>query len=1328
MTGIRFARDFAQLCRLWLKYDREGHLSVTKLGVQIFTTPSISLELVEKYNFLTHLLAIEFTYFTAEGHIGRPAHVNQLLSFNGARDQEEPVDFWKPDVRVMEIQEDVHHLLGNEAVRRMIPKQRNWLLQFLDFFQLFQGMHAQTRETLHHREYESNVWEIAHSITAPITRLMGYIADGFRSATKLELQWAFQVTLGVTFRRCFGLQVEQYPYCDPVRPMKLHRVCGVDVVDFKVAKEPVSLYFPLNWMLALLVSQIVEIDRDQPTDWDWWLPAKNFPLHSETHIPDLPNDLQDVSILACADYPLRANVFCSQIRARLWARNGMVMLRQFYAYNCTYAHSRSCSDFVFLQWAFAILPPETMLIQMLDRYDLVEQLTNPSANGKHPIYREDNLKSMVEEFFHMLLNLMNERNTALGEPAEYIVRREIAHRLIFKKLPYSDIIRQVRQNTEVDAEDYFDENLKDMAHFNPPTETKPGSYELKSEYYSLVDPHHRSYSKNQTNECERVLLNLMAAQGVPEPNRVVEPQERVLKRIPGPFAGLTKVLGTPMFARVIYCGLRFAVASPSEIILDQALFLCLIAVMGQDTQHTFVSNAQLPLSSDNSPSLVHALLATLVQPKFTTLYPKVRRLLTRMKALDPAWFDTVPQISVALSGVEDAIAAAEAEHKKAMAKKRQMQALNRMKLQQSKFQETHKADLDEDSDSDDFEKIEKMEIDDDTPSLQAFQYPCGTCILCQEETDDDIPYGIPAMIHKHPLNRTTPLDDEYFVEEAAMTPTSLDTPHPRPFGQANWHGTRNIVDSENNVKSISEKILGKGFPKQLENQGLAVTTCGHLLHYRCWQSYFTSIKTRIYTIPRNPPENVEAGEFLCPLCKSLSNIVIPIVWSEGFNRPVLEPVFPDLSVKSSTHWLETFKDSLPRFDEFRAFGSLQIRLMTRVVLNDGIFEEHAYNRSYTREFLNTKGPMYQNLLQSFHDHLELPKPTRMDEDWDTIPILLAGTISSMEVSQRGTGDGIGAELSPPVLGAISSQDLMLLRVLAQSIKTMLRYHMSTDYHAVWQTFYKNHFRRIIQLCPFQETNVGDGADLPSLLEQDIFERFVIACEIIPLTFGLSVGNLLLIHYVAEITKIALAILSSKTAVTFILNDTEWLSTTEAIPDGARSLLKIFIAKFNVELSEKLMNGLYRLMERFILPFLRKTVIFVHVYDNALFPSSDITDEPEYSRLCRLLGLPSLAEVLDMDGSANNLLFTMVQNWIKWWQNNHPNFDGLRLQHPAIFEVVGLPQRLDVLLELASKFRCPECHLVPDEPALCLLCGDIVCTQAMCCEDHGVGEMNLHRKK
>src|SRR5438045_1888365 len=127
-----------------------------------------------------------------------------------------------------------------------------------------------------------------------------------------------------------------------------------------------------------------------------------------------------------------------------------------------------------------------------------------------------------------------------------------------------------------------------------------------------------------------------------------------------------------------------------------------------------------------------------------------------------------------------------------------MEALNKIRLAQSKFQQTHKELLDEDeSDTFSFEEIDRMEIDDENQLLQTFQFPRGVCILCQEDTSDDKPYGLPAMIHKHPLQRITPLGEEYFVQEVAMTPTSLDTAYPRPFGQANWSGTRSVIDSEN---------------------------------------------------------------------------------------------------------------------------------------------------------------------------------------------------------------------------------------------------------------------------------------------------------------------------------------------------------------------------------------------------------------------------------------------------------------------------------------------------------------------------------------------------
>jgi E3 ubiquitin-protein ligase UBR1 len=331
----------------------------------------------------------------------------------------------------------------------------------------------------------------------------------------------------------------------------------------------------------------------------------------------------------------------------------------------------------------------------------------------------------------------------------------------------------------------------------------------------------------------------------------------------------------------------------------------------------------------------------------------------------------------------------------------------------------------------------------------------------------------------------------------------------------------------------------------------------------------------------------------------------------------------------------------------------------------------------------------------------------------------------MEIAQRGTGDGVGHELSPPVLGALSPQHLMLLRVLAQSIRTMLRYRMNIDGKKVWNDFYVRHFNRVIQLCPFGE-NTGEGTKLPSLLQSNMFERFVVASAVVPFTFGLDVGNLLLIHYVAEITKIALAILASKTAMTFIMNSKKY--STENIPQGPRSLLRFFISKSGVTSSSTLLSGLYHLLRRFILPFLRKAIIFVHVFQNVLFPKVVAAEDCESIRLCHLLGLPSLAEVLDMDTSANNILFTMIQNWIAWWRKDHSDSNVLKLEHPAVFEVIGLPKRLDTLLELASKFRCPKCRLVPDEPAMCLLCGDIVCTQAICCDVNGTGEMNLHREQ
>jgi hypothetical protein len=55
-----------------------------------------------------------------------------------------------------------------------------------------------------------------------------------------------------------------------------------------------------------------------------------------------------------------------------------------------------------------------------------------------------------------------------------------------------------------------------------------------------------------------------------------------------------------------------------------------------------------------------------------------------------------------------------------------------------------------------------------------------------------------------------------------------------------------------------------------------VRACGHLLHMNCYQRHFTSVMGRGRQELRDIGLDVRRGEFLCPLCSSLCNNVVPV--------------------------------------------------------------------------------------------------------------------------------------------------------------------------------------------------------------------------------------------------------------------------------------------------------------------------------------------------------------------------------------------------------------------------------------------------------------------
>jgi E3 ubiquitin-protein ligase UBR1 len=135
---------------------------------------------------------------------------------------------------------------------------------------------------------------------------------------------------------------------------------------------------------------------------------------------------------------------------------------------------------------------------------------------------------------------------------------------------------------------------------------------------------------------------------------------------------------------------------------------------------------------------------------------------------------------------------------------------------------------------------------------------------------------------------------------------------------------------------------------------------------------------------------------------------------------------------------------------------------------------------------------------------------------------------------------------------------------------------------------------------------------------------------------------------------------------------------------------------------------------------------------------------ELDRLCHLLQLPSIAEILESFGeySTSSTLKDRATIWlldcIRFEMRNKsahgqvnlpPRPLGIKLLHPAPFELIGLPQYFDVLMEESHRRRCPTTGKELSDPALCLFCGEIFCSQTVCCLTKDMrGGCNAHVEK
>lgn len=506
----------------------------------------------------------------------------------------------------------------------------------------------------------------------------------------------------------------------------------------------------------------------------------------------------------------------------------------------------------------------------------------------------------------------------------------------------------------------------------------------------------------------------------------------------------------------------------------------------------------------------------------------------------------------------------------------------------------------------------------------------------------------------------------------------------------------------------------------------------------------------------------------------ISKAVIPPLASRLsplMNTPLSSPISPRSSSRSSLLAMPGFFPTEEGTSMFSPSHALPIeqQLISELV------------SIYTR----LRDTLKSNKLGVF-DELPTNKstsPLTSSEDLDSTDKLgkmLGHSIAAAEIAQR----GVQSEPGHTLVEKIPSSVLTHLRILSETVSSYIAIGgiRNSGTNAAAFEFSEATRNQVLQLFAGHHQIVSDlseavlGLNVPAALSQDPFVLLAECSITLVPAINLDIHHIMRLCYLLEIVKVTLYLTTSPDtfeACRVHLSE----DYGHRVPSKNVEALQRFVSRIAAmstphwpmmdyqnhpfghmvtrPTSLQLYGLLYDAVTTYALTFVRKATILLNVRYGVDYPATGLSElnESELSRLSKILRLPFLLEIFmslgDDANTGSTTLADMIGGWIQHWQINEfhqrafaqplPLMEGhailksaaygsLRLGHPAIFELIGLPKHFDTLTYEVTRRRCPTTGNKLEDAALCLFCGALFCSQALCCSNRGKGGCNQHMQK
>lgn len=1346
---------------------------------------------------------------------------------------------------------DLRYIINTESVKESIIREPLYLRQYIGLIIMFQDMNALVRQADTHIEYESETWVNAFNVTLQIAKCCRQFAECYAvtdsddEATRIDKCKALVRAILRIFKvfsdwvatdtendladstelakerlpqpRIAGIQEQEY------HNLQLKGTGSYWIIKYDVASQSVSFHHPLHWLLAGLLENISLLDDGILAEAGWMTSFCDLIRGTDHCRFDF---IDDRRLLAILEYPIRTIVLLSQIRAGVWVRNGYGVRNQAHHYREISLRENTFDADVFLvQLGFTVIDPNVLLVTLLDRFQLTSWFT---GDLQHQNYDASQLIFMVEELLNLLIVCVAERANATGMDLEQKVQREIIHSLCLGPLPHSDLVKSIPDRLHENFA--FDTILSSVAHLKQPEGLNDlGQYELLSKHFDEVDPYFWHYTRNNREEAEEILRKKSSQS--PEEYFYLPKLPKVTN---GPFVKMGNLLHSNVFVHIIFYALyntkQGITTGKSDTVMDQALHLLLLALV--DENNDFISQVAEDggqagfvhlactvefVNENDRLTLLELLLKFLQFPDLKDIHPRCHWIINQMetrgslrvKESIQAWRSMVSNEGEA-QGTPPA-GLSERDKQKQLVKERQAKILAQFAQAQSQFLEQHE-DLYEDEEEEfaniDMENQDDLDLSqesvnaDEHSRQRQWAFPTGTCIVCQEDAHErSQQYGILCLIQTSNILREFPPDDADIMNDVLEHTLGPDV-----------EALNMGVDSGHDPKAI------RGFPRQCHKSGMYASTCGHLMHVSCFDTYCASIDVRHQSQPtRNQPENTSRREFVCPLCKSLGNALLPIAWKStresypgvltsanneayaGFLQQDVHRIVDDLGgmIKSNGHGRQRRRGgggvggggTPSRYREgFTSLSASSLRVENSDIVPQSLpslplsglnFGSGGNGPNplgpFGNETLNTTNSDTSLISNISKTYAQLSEVMRLscqalslvcgDKTMDALRLsnyvknvdllwsLYGFTISSVEIalrSQRVPTVELGGEHTNTVMDFMAPQMQTLLRILPETIiafTSVRNSGLSNDPKLNLMAV-----GRIVQLYPsiaiprsVSETSAAQGfsyQNQPLLLDDPflVLAELSLYCVTI---LDVPVHHLMRLLYLAEIVKATIGIMQAMKGrptnirTETLLNAINQLNSCSQPPGTVTSFVADIMEPFGMSYDEvehclKSMGetAFFQMLQTFVLPYLRKCTILMVTRHGLLLPSGNKTDadwtvQQEMEQVCSQLSLPKIEDLLDR----RNVLAeeqSLIHEWCHLLANEPTDQQAVALNLPTTFHLVKLPRRLDELFEISLRCVCHRCGTIPNDPALCLLCGTFVCSQSYCCSEGEYGECNLHQ--